>query len=101
MIDPRRPDFANAPVSHKRPHSWYDRSRSLSDPIVSIVTPFHSGARFFDETAQSVLSQSLQHFEWAFAHGRPQRVDAQSQRGDWTEPGDDHLTATLWHGLLV
>ena len=64
MIDPRDPDFDDTPVSAKRPVAWYARADTDAPPVVSIVTPFHSGSEVFHETARSVFAQSLQQWEW-------------------------------------
>jgi glycosyltransferase involved in cell wall biosynthesis len=85
MIDPRRPEFSNTPVSPKRPRSWYSRAASLPNPIVSIVTPFHSGAPFLDETAASVLGQSLQHFEWILVDDAAPGDEARAALDRWRD----------------
>jgi len=64
MIDPRDPDFENTPASPKRPRTWYAPEDPGAQPVVSIVTPFHSGGSLFHETARSVFAQSLQQWEW-------------------------------------
>ena len=33
-------------------------------PIISIITPYHNGQDYIDETAQSVLNQTFTNFEW-------------------------------------
>jgi glycosyltransferase involved in cell wall biosynthesis/GT2 family glycosyltransferase len=63
MIDPRRPDFSNTPVSKHRPLFAY-RAESVRKPVISIVTPFYNTGEEFHETAGSVVGQSLQEFEW-------------------------------------
>jgi glycosyltransferase involved in cell wall biosynthesis len=64
VIDPRFPDFENTPASPMRPRSWYALEDPEAPPVVSIVTPFHSGDSHFHETARSVFAQSLQQWEW-------------------------------------
>jgi glycosyltransferase involved in cell wall biosynthesis len=85
MIDPRRPDFSNTPGSPKRARSCYTRAGSRASPIVSIVTPFHSGAPFFDETAASVLGQSLQHFEWIIVNDAAPGDEARAALDRWRD----------------
>lgn len=64
MIDPDQPDFSNTPVSNTRPDFGY----RLADPnvpaTVSVVTPFFNPGPVFEETAASILGQSMQQFEW-------------------------------------
>ena len=63
-MDPLAPDFANTPVSGQRPTFHYvAQDRSLS-PAVSIITPYYNTGSIFHETAQSILQQSLQQWEW-------------------------------------
>jgi glycosyltransferase involved in cell wall biosynthesis len=64
MIDPARPDFANTPASAQRPPFAYAPADPSAAPVVSIVTPFYNTGAVFDETARSVLRQSLQQWEW-------------------------------------
>ncbi len=64
MIDPQSPDFENTPVSPKRPLYHYSLKSGQENPVVSIITPFYNTGEVFHQTAQSVLNQSLQQFEW-------------------------------------
>lgn len=64
MIDPRNPDYHNSPVSPLRSGFNYRPEDSNLKPVVSIITPFYNIDSIFDETAQSVLGQSLQQWEW-------------------------------------
>ncbi len=64
MIDPRRPDYGNTPVSNRRPRFEYDLDDAQARPVVSVITPFYNTREIFHETAQSVLRQSLQQWEW-------------------------------------
>ena len=64
MIDPRRPDFTNVPGSPGRPALWYRSADVAAPPLVSVVTPFFDAGSEFEETARSVLGQSLQQIEW-------------------------------------
>jgi glycosyltransferase involved in cell wall biosynthesis len=64
MLDPRNPDFQNTPVSNQRPNFHYKPEDRHSMPAVSIITPFYNTGAIFEETAQSVLQQSLQQWEW-------------------------------------
>jgi glycosyltransferase involved in cell wall biosynthesis len=63
-MDPLAPDFANTPVSPKRPHFHYVADGEPAPPAVTVVTPYYNTGEIFLETAQSVLQQSLQQWEW-------------------------------------
>jgi glycosyltransferase involved in cell wall biosynthesis len=58
------PDFSNTPVSPERPAFHYTPIDRSIPPSVSIITPFYNTGSVFLETAQSVLQQSLQQWEW-------------------------------------
>ncbi|MCB9846000.1 MAG: glycosyltransferase [Phycisphaeraceae bacterium] len=63
MMDPRQPDFGSTPISPGRPR--FDYAPSAAAPVVSIVTPFFNpDPQDFAQTAQAVMGQSLQAFEW-------------------------------------
>ncbi len=64
MVDPQNPDYQNTPVSPSRPQYGYRPADPSAAPAVSIVTPFYNTGEVFRETAQSVLQQSLQQWEW-------------------------------------
>jgi glycosyltransferase involved in cell wall biosynthesis len=63
-MDPLAPDFANTPVSPKRPHFHYVADGEPATLAVTIVTPYYNTGEIFFETAQSLLQQSLQQWEW-------------------------------------
>jgi len=58
------PDFANTPISSERPHFAYVPRDNSLQPAVTIITPYYNTGKVFLETAQSVLQQSLQQWEW-------------------------------------
>lgn len=64
MIDPANPDYSNSPVSPIRPHFGYSPVDMLHVPGISIITPFYNIGDLFNETALSVMRQSLQQWEW-------------------------------------
>ena len=64
MVDPHKPDYSNTPVNPNRPRYHYQLVELSLKPIVSIVTPFYNTGPIFQETAFSILQQSLQQFEW-------------------------------------
>jgi len=64
MIDPRKPDYQNTPVSPHRPRFEYAPIDGRATPLVTIITPFYNAAEVFHETARSVLQQSFQQWEW-------------------------------------
>lgn len=64
MIDPINPDYQNTPVYPGRQHFHYQISDHGLPPLVTIVTPFYNTGEVFYQTAQSILQQSLQQFEW-------------------------------------
>lgn len=63
-VDPLAPDFANTPVSRQRPDYQYEPRARATAPAVTIITPFYNTGSIFLETAESVLGQSLQQWEW-------------------------------------
>lgn len=64
MIDPLQPDYTNIPTAHRRSRFGYEPIEHELVPCVTIVTPFYNTGPVFHETAQSVLQQSFQQFEW-------------------------------------
>jgi len=62
-LNPRGDDFEPTPVDPERPRFDY-AAETATPPAVSIVTPFYDAGAEFVETADSVLRQSLQSFEW-------------------------------------
>lgn len=64
MIDPTAPDFADTPVAPSRRRLRYRLASGTPQPCVSIVTPLWEPGPELRETADSVLGQSLQQFEW-------------------------------------
>ena len=64
MIDPDHPDYTNTPVSPRRPPFGYIPADPTSPPAASILTTFFNTGPVFHETAQSVMQQSLQQWEW-------------------------------------
>jgi len=64
VIDPKRPDFSNTPVSGERPACWYAPAEIAVPPVVSIVTPFFDSGDLFRETVAAVFRQSFQQWEW-------------------------------------
>ncbi|MCH9057808.1 MAG: glycosyltransferase family 2 protein [Planctomycetes bacterium] len=64
MIDPRNPDYQNTPAASGRAVFGY-RPASIPDrPEVSVITPYYNVGPVFNETATSMLNQSLQNWEW-------------------------------------
>jgi glycosyltransferase involved in cell wall biosynthesis len=68
MIDPANPDYTNTPASSRRPRFGYVPADPTASPVVTIVTPFYNTGSVFHETAQSVLQQSLQQWEWVIVN---------------------------------
>lgn len=68
MIDPRRPDFGDTPVSPARTRFGYAPADPSKPAAVTIVTPFYNPGSVFHETASSVLQQSLQQWEWVIVN---------------------------------
>jgi len=64
MIDPRKPDFTNTPISANRPSFSYAAVDGMAEPYVTVITPFFNTGAVFHETAQSVFQQSFQQWEW-------------------------------------
>lgn len=76
MIDPRAPVFSDTPASLGRASFDYAPADLTAKPIVSIVTPFFNTREVFDETARSVLRQSLQAWEWLIINDATTDVQA-------------------------
>lgn len=64
MIDPQNPNYSDTPISQERPVFNYRPADPNESPAATIVTPFHNTGPVFHETAQSILQQSLQQWEW-------------------------------------
>ena len=64
MIDPRKPDFTNTPISSSRPAFGYTAVERVAEPYITVITPFFNTDAVFHETAQSVFQQSFQQWEW-------------------------------------
>ena len=75
MLDPRNPNYSNTPVSPQRPHYDYYLEDPTTRPVVSIVTPFYNTGPVFRETAQSIMQQSLQQFEWIIVNDGSTETD--------------------------
>lgn len=57
-------DYLNTPATRQRPKYNYVQ-KNISEPArVSIITPFYNISEIFHETAQSIMRQSMQDFEW-------------------------------------
>ena len=52
-----------------------NKIKKSSSPIISIITPYHNGQDYIEETAQSVLNQTFTNFEWIIVD------DASSKEG--------------------
>jgi glycosyltransferase involved in cell wall biosynthesis len=64
MLNPKNPDYANTPISDRRPQFLYKPLKKRIDPVLSIITPFYNTGKLFEETLRSVMQQSLQQWEW-------------------------------------
>ena len=64
MIDPHKSNYGGTPVSSWRLKLGYEPADPNAPPVLSIVTPFYDAGSLFRETVQSVMGQSLQHWEW-------------------------------------
>jgi glycosyltransferase involved in cell wall biosynthesis len=64
MIDEKNPDFADSPVARKRATFAYVPAERLNGLCLTIITPFYQAREEFQDTARSVLQQSLQPWEW-------------------------------------
>ncbi len=57
-------DYLNTPATGQRPKYNYVQ-KNIGEPArVSIITPFYNISEIFHETAQSIMRQSMQDFEW-------------------------------------
>jgi glycosyltransferase involved in cell wall biosynthesis len=85
MINPLQPDYTNTPVSSKRSKFTYSPVNFQTQPAISIVTPFYNTKEIFHETAQSVLNQSLQQWEWLIINdgsNNPESLEALNKYRD-------------------
>lgn len=64
MINPEQPNYSNTPVSANRPRFAYQPEAHGLAPAVSVITPYYNTDESFLETAQSLLAQSFQDWEW-------------------------------------
>jgi glycosyltransferase involved in cell wall biosynthesis/GT2 family glycosyltransferase len=76
MIDPKKPDFSNTPVSPKRPRFDYTPVNPKAAPHVSIITPYYNSGTIIYETAASVLQQSFQQWEWLIVNDGSNDTDS-------------------------
>jgi len=85
VIDPSKPDYKNTPVSSKRPRFNYALSNPNLKPWVTIITPFYNLGSIFHETAQSVLQQSLQQWEWLIVNDGSSEAESISILNEYRE----------------
>jgi glycosyltransferase involved in cell wall biosynthesis len=52
------------PLAPNQPSYPYRVANPGAEPVVSVITPFYNTGRMFFETANSLLRQSLQQWEW-------------------------------------
>ena len=64
MIDPQNPNYLNTPVHANRRRFQYQADNAPNTPVVTIITPYYNTGEVFHETADCVLNQSLQDWEW-------------------------------------
>jgi len=64
MLTPQYAHFDLTPLHPSRKHFGYTLAEPAPWPVVSIVTPFYNTREVFHQTAQNILNQSLQQFEW-------------------------------------
>jgi len=76
VIDPAHPDFANTPVSEGRPRRIYTLADLTAAPAVTIVTPFYDSGDVLPHTAESILRQSFQQWEWIIVNDGSTASDA-------------------------
>lgn len=57
-------NFKSTPVSSLRPFYSYKPIFDQKKPTVTIITPYYNTGSIFRETAQSILQQSFQNWEW-------------------------------------
>jgi len=64
MINYLKPDFKDLPGRRAVPRNYKRDTISCEHIDVSIITPYYNTEEFFIETFVSLLSQSLQNWEW-------------------------------------
>ncbi len=87
MIDPIAPDFTNTPVSRNRPAFNYRLVNPAAEAQLTLITPFYNTGEVFYETAQAILGQSFQQWEWLIINdgtSEPEslRILAEYRQGD-------------------
>ncbi len=75
-MNPLTPDFANTPASAQRPDFNYTPAVAQAQPVVSIITPYYNTGEIFFETAESILRQSLQQWEWLIVNDGSDQPEA-------------------------
>lgn len=64
MIDPHHPDFSLHPGHPTRKKYELNLVAGDDKPVITIVTPFYNTGQVFYDTARSIMSQTLQQWEW-------------------------------------
>ncbi len=70
------PDFTDTPVAPSRPRFPYNTAQASAPPAVSIITPYFNTGEVFLETAQCVMGQSLQQWEWLIVNDGSTQPDS-------------------------
>jgi glycosyltransferase involved in cell wall biosynthesis len=76
MLNPTIPDYSYTPISPDRPRYLYSLYSFNASPLVTIISPFYNTGAIFHETAQSVLGQSFQQWEWLIVNDCSTNEDA-------------------------
>jgi len=90
-MDPFAPDYSNTPVSSQRSHFDYVLEDLSSPPAVTIITPYYNTGPIFHETAQSIMQQSLQQWEWLIINDGSDDPAALSILDDYREQRDPRV----------
>jgi glycosyltransferase involved in cell wall biosynthesis len=75
-MNPLQPDFAESPTSPNRASFDYAPTAGPGSPVVSVITPFYNTDQVFLETAQSMMTQSLQQWEWLIVNDGSDQPEA-------------------------
>ena len=77
MINPTSSIHYVLPVHPNRAHYQYSLDNPDLPPVVTIVTPLYNNGHLFIQTAESVLQQSLQQFEWLIINDGSNELESQ------------------------
>lgn len=78
MIDLKKPNFGGVPIAPWRPRMDAAPADPAAEPIVSVITAVRDAHLELLDTAESLLGQSFQSFEWIVVDDRSPDADARA-----------------------